>query len=64
MKLYKDRQWLEKQYCELMNPVIVIAEKCGATKDAIYSWVQRFNLKRERVVSFRPRKYSLNEAFF
>ena len=64
MKLYKNKEWLEKQYCELMNPVINIAENCGSTKDVIYKWVQRFDLKRERVVSFRPRKYSLNETFF
>jgi thymidylate synthase ThyX len=46
MPAYRDRQWLEAQYCELGRSQLSIAHDAGVSKHTIRAWVRRFKLQK------------------
>jgi len=64
-RLYQNKEWLEKKYCEEKLSVAEIAEICRATTPTVYTWIENFNLTREYVLPRRSKsRYSLNERYF
>jgi hypothetical protein len=64
-RLYQNKKWLEKKYCEEKLSVVEIAAKCGSSKQPIYKWIYHFDLTREKVLPRRSKsRYSLNERYF
>lgn len=47
--MYKDKNWLKRQYIDLRKSSIVIAKKCGVTKPTILNWLKKFNIKRRSI---------------
>jgi len=65
MKKYKNKEWLEKRYCEDKLRVTEISELCEAHKCTIYEWINYFDLEREKILPIRSKsRYSLNERYF
>lgn len=64
-RLYRNKEWIEKKYCEEKLSVIEIAEECRCSKQAIYRWIYHFNLIRDYVLPRRSKsKYALTERYF
>ena len=64
-RLYQNKEWLEKKYCEEKLRVAEITEMCGATTPTVYTWIENFNLTREYVLPRRSKsRYLLNERYF
>ena len=66
MKLYKNREWLEKEYCEKGRRLEDLGEQFGITRTSIFQWIKKFKLKRERIIITKPnkRKYNLDVDYF
>lgn len=64
-RLYQNKKWLEKKYCEEKLRVLDIAEECSVCKLTIYRWIYNFDLTRKYVLPKRSKsRYSLNERYF
>lgn len=61
MKLYKNKDWLNKKYCDENLPASSIAIFCGSKKNTIYYWLEKYHIEI-RNVSERQRG-ELNHRF-
>lgn len=59
MKLYKNEEWLRKQYVDKRRHVNEIGEQCGVAGRTVAYWTQKFGLTRRKYGS-----YNVDDSFF
>ena len=55
--LYRNKDWLQKQYVELKIKAKDIAKQCNVGNDTIYEWLKKFNIE----LNTEKRKNEINE---
>ncbi len=64
-RIYRNKKWLTKKYCEERLSVYTIAELCEVNIVTIYDWIERYGLKRQKPFNRRAKgSYYLNERYF
>ena len=62
--IYKDKEWLQKQYDELITTK-AICEKYGFSSDTLYQQAKKLEIvKHPDIKSYAVRKYTVNEKYF
>ena len=63
MALYKDKEWLAKQYKEVVH-TRTIAKMCGVNDNTIERWRKKFGIERHPDRKKGARKHTINEQYF
>ena len=61
-KKYRDKEWLFQQYSILRKKVKDIADDCGTSRDVIYDWLKKYNIKANRYTE-KPDKEILENLY-
>jgi len=53
--LYRDRRWLQKQYCQEKKTLKEIGEICDVKESCISKWMNRFSIPTRKKNKFQPK---------